>query len=106
MKDFLRKGLALGFGLAAVSREQIEKFVDEMVKRGEVSSSESKDLLKDLLEKGENEKKEFNNRLHDQMERLLKEFNVATKADIQGLEARIAELEERLKNSETAGSNE
>ena len=40
------------------------------------------------------------------MERLLKEFNVATKADIQGLEARIAELEERLKNSETVGSNE
>lgn len=100
MKDLIRKGLALGLGLAVVSREQIEKFVDEMVKKGEVTSTESKDLIRELVEKGEAEKKEMNSRIHDQLEKLLKEFNIPTKADLERLEKRISDLENTVKDLE------
>ncbi|MDR3601561.1 MAG: polyhydroxyalkanoate synthesis regulator [Desulfosporosinus sp.] len=95
MKDLINKGLALGLGLAVVSKEQIEKLVDELVKKGEVSAGESKDLIRELFEKGETEKKEMNTRIHEQMEKLLKEFNIPTKADLERLEQRILDLENK-----------
>ncbi|OLN29718.1 phasin family protein [Desulfosporosinus metallidurans] len=95
MKDLISKGLALGLGLAVVSKEQIEKLVDELVKKGEVSTSESKELVRELFEKGEAEKKEMNSRIHEQVEKLLKDLNIPTKADLERLEQRIQELENK-----------
>ena len=95
MKDLINKGLAIGLGLAVVSKEQIEKLVDELVKKGEVSAGESKDLIRELFEKGEAEKKEMNVRIHDQMEKLLKDLNIPTKADLERLEQRIQDLENK-----------
>ena len=93
MKDLISKGLALGLGLAVVSKEQIEKLVDELVKKGEVSTAESKELVRELFEKGEAEKKEMNARIHEQVEKLLKDLNIPTKADLERLEQRIQALE-------------
>ena len=95
MKDLINKGLAFGLGLAAVSKEQIEKLVDELVKKGEVSAAESKDLIRELFEKGETQKKEMNTRIHQQLNKLLKELNIPTKADMDRLEQRIQELENK-----------
>ncbi len=33
MMDFVKKGLAFGLGLAVISKEQVEKLVNEMVKK-------------------------------------------------------------------------
>lgn len=95
MKDIVSKGLAFGLGLAVVSKEQIEKVVEELVKKGEVSAAESKDLVRDLVAKGEAEKKEVNVWLGEQLEKLLKELNIPTKADVERLEQRIQELESK-----------
>ena len=95
MKDLINKGLAFGLGLAVVSKEQIEKLVDELVKKGEVSAAESKELIRELFEKGEAEKKEMNARIHEQMEKLLKDLNIPTKSDLERLEQRIQELENK-----------
>lgn len=98
MMDLFKKGLALGLGLAIVSKEQIEKVVDELVKKGEVSVSESKDLIHELVEKGEEQQKELNSKVQEQVQKLLTELNVPTQADIERLEKRIANLENQLGN--------
>jgi Uncharacterized conserved protein len=95
MKDLINKGLAFGLGLAVVSKEQIEKLVDELVKKGDVSAAESKELARKLFEKGEAEKKEMNARIHEQLEKLLRDFNIPTKADLERLEQRIQDLENK-----------
>ncbi|HBW38575.1 phasin family protein [Desulfosporosinus sp. BICA1-9] len=93
MKDLIKKGLALGLGLAVVSKEQIEKLVDELVKKGEVTTAESKDLVQELFEKGETERKQINERFRGQFAQLLKDLNIPTKTDLDHLEQRIAALE-------------
>lgn len=95
MKDLINKGLAFGLGLAVVSKEQLEKLVDELVKKGEVSAAESKELIRALFEKGEAEKKEMNARIHEQLEKLLKDLNIPTKADLVRLEQRVQDLENK-----------
>lgn len=93
MKDLIKKGLALGLGLAVVSKEQIEKLVDELVKKGEVTTAESKDLVQELFAKGEAERVQINERFREQFSQLLKDMSIATKADLERLEKRIQALE-------------
>lgn len=99
MKDLIKKGLALGLGLAVVSKEQIEKLVDELVKKGEVTTAESKDLVQELFEKGETERKQINERFRGQFAQLLKDLNIPTKTDLDHLEQRIAALEKEKEES-------
>jgi polyhydroxyalkanoate synthesis regulator phasin len=93
MKDLIKKGLALGLGFAVVSKEQIEKVIDELVEKGELSASESKDFVSELIQKGEEQQKEINTKLQSQVQRILEELNLPTKSDIERLEKRIAQLE-------------
>lgn len=107
MMDLLKKGLALGLGLAIVSKEQIEKVVDELVKKGDVSVTESKDLINELVQKGEEQQKELNSKIKEQIQKFLVELNLPTQADIDRLEKRIANLENQLSNVQghTPGSD-
>lgn len=93
MKDLIKKGLALGLGFAVVSKEQIEKFVEELVKKGEFSASESKDLVNELIQKGEEQHQEINTKLRQQVQKMLDELSIPRKEDIDRLEKRIAQLE-------------
>ena len=43
--SILKKGLAFGLGLAIASKEQAEKLIDELVKKGELSLDESKEVI-------------------------------------------------------------
>ena len=107
MKDLLKKGLALGLGLAVESKEQLEKMVDELVKKGELSVADSKDLINELVQKGENQQKEMNAKIQEQFQKIIGELNLPTRADIDRLEKRIANLENQLGNVQghTPGSD-
>ncbi|AHF07120.1 phasin family protein [Desulfitobacterium metallireducens] len=98
MIDLLKKGLALGLGFAIMSKEQIEKAVDELVKKGEVSVTESKELVNELVQKGEEQQQEVNTKIQEQFQKLLGELKIPTHADIERLEKRIANLENQLGN--------
>ena len=95
MKDLLKKGLALGFGVAVASKEQIEKVVDDLVKKGEVSTAESKELVNELIVKGEEGQKELQRVIREQFNKLLSELNIPTKEEIKRLEERLAKLESK-----------
>lgn len=106
MRDLLKKGLALGVGLAVVSKEQIEKTVEEFVKKGEISVEDSRTLVKELIEKAEQEKNILNNKIKEQFKHLLKEFQVPLQEDMERLEQRIIILEEKLEEKKHNENNE
>ena len=93
MRNMLKKGLALGLGLAITSKEQAEKFVEELVKKGEMTQEESKGFVNELIQKGEEMQKELDEMINKRLSQLLGQLNVATKEEIQRLEQRINELE-------------
>lgn len=95
MKDLIKKGLALGLGLAVASKEQIEKVVDELVNKGEVSASESKELVEELVRKGEQEQEKLKDKVRGYLRELLSELDLPTKTDLKSLESRIDKLENR-----------
>lgn len=94
--DLIKKGLAFGLGLAVSSKEQAEKIVNELVKKGELSMEESKDTINQLIQRGEEEKNELKRIIREQIKQVINELNLATKDDITRLEQRIQNLEKNV----------
>ncbi|BAM48111.1 phasin family protein [Amphibacillus xylanus] len=85
MRDAFKKGIALGIGLAAAGLEKAEQVIDELVKKGEITRDEAKEVLKTYQKKGE-----------EKQRTILKDLNFATQDDIARLEARIEALEQKI----------
>ncbi|GIO33066.1 ATP synthase subunit B [Paenibacillus albilobatus] len=96
MSDLLKKAISLGWGLTIVSKEKIEKTVEELVKRGEIAPAESKDMIDRLVERGEEEKSQFKDFLREQIQRILTELHVPSEKHVADLERRIEALEKRI----------
>ncbi len=96
MLEYLKKIGLLGIGIAALTREKAEEIVDELVKKGELSSDEGKELVKDLLKKSEDQRKDLAKRIDFEVKKALNGL-VVSRSDIQKLEKRIEKLEARLK---------
>jgi len=97
MESLLGKFLLSGLGVLVLTEEKIEKFIEELTKEGEITQKGKKELLTEIIEKGEEKKKEIEGKIRKKVENMLSQMNVATKNDIQKLEKRIATLEKKRK---------
>ncbi|QAV27740.1 Polyhydroxyalkanoate synthesis regulator phasin [Anoxybacillus pushchinoensis] len=93
--SILKKGLAFGLGLALASKEQVEKLIDELVKKGELSLEESKDVIDLWKQQTEERKAELQRIVREQIKQVIDKFDLVTKDELQQLEQRIRRLEEK-----------
>ncbi len=95
-----RKILLAAFGAAAIAQDELEGFVNRLVERGEIAEKDARSLLKEIMERREKVSQERKaNREREQRA-------AATKADIETLSARVAELTrqlEELKKQQSEG---
>lgn len=93
MSDLLKKAISLGWGLTIVSKEKIEGIVDDLVKRGELAPSESKQLVEKLIDKGAEEQGRFKELVNEQVRSALQTMGLASAKEVEELTRRVAELE-------------
>ncbi len=93
MFDFLRKTILFGAGLASMTREKMEKFVDEMVKRGEISEKEGRELVDDLIARSKRARQDFEETVNKTVAKAMEKFNIPQRSEIEKIWARIEELE-------------
>lgn len=98
--DFFKKGLALGIGLALTSKEHAEKIVNELVKKGELSLEDSKEVMNQLMERGQEEKNEWQRLIREQLTQWIHKLDLVTKDDLKKLEQRIQNLENKNEQKE------
>ncbi|SDC43659.1 Polyhydroxyalkanoate synthesis regulator phasin [Paenibacillus sp. UNCCL117] len=96
MKDLFNRAISLGFGLAAESKEQIEKAVEELVKKGEVSRNESSDMVDELVRKGEEARQKMESVVSERVQAIIGEKKWATKEEVALLAKRLDRLEQLL----------
>jgi polyhydroxyalkanoate synthesis regulator phasin len=94
MFEMIQKGLLIGIGLASLTVDKAEALVKELVKKGDVSEKEGKDLVEDLLKKSEEAKKDTEAKMQEMVRKALDKLNVATKSELAKLEERIKKLEQ------------
>ncbi|WJH36078.1 polyhydroxyalkanoate synthesis regulator [Paenibacillus aurantius] len=89
MSDILKKAIALGLGITAASRDKVQQFVDELVVKGELGQSESRDVVNRLIARGEEHRSEIKRMVQEQVRKVLADLDVATKQDLEDLERRM-----------------
>lgn len=96
MEEFWKKTLSFGLGVFDFTKEKVEKIVDEMIKRGELSSQEGSRAVEELLEKAEKEQTAFWIKIREFVQRIVSEMSLVRRSDFKSLEERVADLEKRL----------
>ncbi len=96
MLDFIKKTMLTGIGLAMKTKDELEEWVKEIVKKGEMSEKEGKNFLDDLKEKSEKAQKEFEEKIESKFKDLLKKADIATRDEVNDLKNEIQELRKTL----------
>ncbi|NLN16094.1 MAG: hypothetical protein GX182_02105 [Firmicutes bacterium] len=100
LSESFKRWLLAGVGLAVLTKEKMEEAVQELIKQGEVSKEEGKELLDNLMEKAESQRRELSKRVGDEVQKVLGSMGLVRKEDLDGLQEKIQELEERLRRLE------
>lgn len=95
MQEFIKKMMMFGVGLAAMTREKIEEFVKELVKKGEMSETEGKQFVNDLVEKSKKVTRDIETKTEEMVTATLKRLNIPTRKELDDLRERIEKLEKR-----------
>jgi polyhydroxyalkanoate synthesis regulator phasin len=99
--------LLASVGVLSLAQEEVNNFLDRLVERGEMAEADARKLAREVVEKREKLEKE--RREHRSASRRADQPAVATRADIDALTARIAELTRQIeelrkeKTGETTG---
>ncbi len=94
--SMLKNIVYFGIGALSISREKAEKVFSEMVEKGEMSSEEARQWVDDVIKRGEEERGEFKDLVRKEIEEIKKELPLATKSDLETIEARLKAIEEKL----------
>ncbi len=100
MLEFLKRTIWIGAGLAAMTAEKIEETVKEIVKKGDISEKEGRELIDDLIEKSKKAKKDLGERVESVVQETLQCLKIPTRKEVEALKARIEELEKALAKKE------
>jgi len=92
-----RKFLLLGIGTLSLTEERLEQIVTGMVKKGEISRQEGRDLVQEMLKKIKQEKDNLSEKIKKEFDALMEKVDVPKHSEIEEMKKKIAELEARLK---------
>jgi polyhydroxyalkanoate synthesis regulator phasin len=96
MLDFIKKTMLTGIGIAMKTKDELEEWVREIVKKGEMSENEGKDFLESVKKKSKEAQKEFEEKIESKFKDLLKKADIATRDDVSALKNEIEELKKTL----------
>ena len=102
MLDMARKVVLATIGAVALTQEELEKFVNKLIERGEIAEQDGRKLISDAREKRRKKTDEVRSgtegQLESRMEDLLGRMNISSKSDIDALNEKISALSEKIDN--------
>jgi len=94
--EVLKKTLAFGMGVAAITGDKVRQFVDEAVQRGEMSREEARKFMEDVSSRAEEERKSIQSWMKEQLGKMIAASGAASVERVAQLEARVEALEKKL----------
>ena len=92
MQELLKNLLYMGAGAAFVTKEKIEELKNDLVDKGKLTQDEGKQFVDDLLQKSDDIKSKFEEKINEVVTEQLGKMNVAKGDDIADLREQIKEL--------------
>lgn len=100
MLEFVKKAVLVGAGLAVLTTEKIEEAVQDIIKKGELTEKEGKELIADLVDKSKKMKKDWGERIEKLVAEALRKGNIPTRKELEELRNRVEKLEQERQKAE------
>jgi|SRR5208282_882471 len=94
--DAVRNAILAGFGV----QEKVKEFIDELVRKGELSESQGAKLVKEWSEKADKGTTDLNKNLAELMSKTLEKMNIPTKEEFDRLNKKVLTLSARVRKLE------
>ena len=92
----VRKLMLAGVGAVALAQDEAQELIDRLVERGEIAEGDGKQLMRDLKSRRKRQTKRVEEELDQRVAEVLDRMNIPTKAEIQSLSDKIAELSDKV----------
>jgi len=104
MLEEMKKAFLASLGGVVLTKDKLEEWRKKIVKENKVSEKESKRLIDQLVEAGEDQWKDFEKSFRKMFRKSLDTMEVADRKELEDLKIRVAKLEARLAALETPPS--
>lgn len=94
--ETVRNALLAGLGM----QSKVKEFIDELIKKGELSESQGAKLIKEWTEKAEKGTGDLTKNFSEILTKALNKMNLPTKDDIEKLNKKVQYLSSRVKKLE------
>jgi len=88
--------LLAGIGAVALTREELEQFVQKLIDRGQIAEADGKKVVKDVMAKRKKATSKAGSHLDKRIEEVLSRMNIPTKDEIEALSAKITTLTKKV----------
>lgn len=96
--ESVRDAMLAGFGMQL----KIKEFVEELIKKGELSESQGAKIVKEWTDKAGKGTEDLAKTFSDLMAKGLEKMNIPTRDDIEGINKKIQQLSNKVKKLEDA----
>lgn len=98
--DVVQKALMAGLGM----QERVVEFIDELVRKGELSESQGAKLVREWSEKAGSSKEEFDRSIREFTTRAVEKLSFPSGREVEELKEQVQSLSVRVKRLEESSS--
>ena len=99
VSEVIKKAMLAGLG----AQEKAREFVEELVKKGELSKSEGATVIKEWVSKAEESTKDMDLKIKDSISAAFEKLNIPSRDDIDKLDKKLQGIAERVAKLEGDG---
>ncbi len=96
MFDLVQKTFLTGIGLALKTKDEVEDFAKDLIKKGKMSEDEGKAFVNDLVEKYKDTRDKLESTVEQTVQLVLKKADLVTKDEMKALKKEIIEIKKAL----------
>jgi len=94
--EFVKRSVLVGVGAIAITKEKAEEIANELVKSTKITKKQGRELVKDLMNKAEKEKKALNSKIEGTIRKVIKRMNTPTKEEFRELSQKVENLSKQM----------
>lgn len=96
MLEVLKKSMLAGIGLAVKSKEELEDFIRDFVKKEEMAEEEKTSFFQDIKQQAEKARKDLEAAIETKVKELIRKADVASRDEVAQLRQEVETLKKRI----------
>lgn len=96
MLEVLKKSMLAGIGLAVKSKEELEDFIRDFVKKEEMPEEEKTSFFQDIKQQAEKARKDLEAAIETKVKELIRKADVASRDEVAQLRQEVETLKKRI----------